>query len=961
MNRVNLASNALGLGLALCSLAPSTAAVGWIEGREHPRAERPDWLAAPRTFRHDAAARRPKLRPALPPVSSPGDEYWSDAFGRAGLDGPVHALANYDGLLVAGGDFTISNSTALNHIARWDGLAWEPLGAGLGSSCSDWRTVGTLVVHEGLLIAGGSFVEAGCHTVNGLAQWDGAGWTGVGGGVGRAPGYQGDCARVNVLASFEGDLIVGGSFERIGGQPIANIARRTGGQWEAMGAGYMGEVRALAVCDGELIVGCHSYTLSGTSNSSVLRWDGSEWRPLGQGPNGFVTALVEYGGELIAAGGFEQADGVPAAHIARWDGAVWSPLGSGLSGGEYSVYPYALAVYRDTLFVGGEFARAGEVAASGIASWDGSEWSCIGAGLQTGLMDEVVYALHASADRLVAGGHFDRSGNTQTEFAAAWNGAAWEGFGTPGLGADGLVTRAVEHAGTLVFTGSFSQVGDVLTQQIARWHGNGWEKMDQGFAAESTHVVALASDGIELYASRNHDRSYIDSTGSQVMRWQGGSWLPLGPAIDRYIECMTVYAGELVVAGRFARAGTTAANSIASWDGSQWQALGSGILGDYPEVRSLLVYQGDLYAAGTFSWAGEGNANNIARWDGKEWHPLGGGLTGLIYANVYGMAPYEGKLIAVGDFSRAGDVPANSVAAWDGERWLALGDGLPGEWDMPGLGTCAAAQDKDLYVGGIFDRAGGAVTRNIAHWDGSEWSALGSGLNEVPICLAFHDNRLYTGGWFTSAGGKQSARVACWSGPIVPIAVSDLSATTAGGRVRLAWRLAREAIDAVHAVHVERARVELGPYEELTPVALVPRPHMEFTDAEAGAGAGSWYRIVLELHDGSRSFAGPVTVREAPGVFLRTRLESVLDAGAGAPVQIRYTVGPAVQPVSLAVYDVRGHEVWSRPAAMSPPGEYMAVWNRCGNDRIRVARGVYFVGLTAPGVSCNAKLVLVRP
>jgi hypothetical protein len=48
----------------------------------------------------------------------------------------------------------------------------------------------------------------------------------------------------------------------------------------------------------------------------------------------------------------------------------------------------------------------------------------------------------------------------------------------------------------------------------------------------------------------------------------------------------------------------------------------------------------------------------------------------------------------------------------------------------------------------------------IAKWDGSSWSALGSGMNNYVYALAPSASDLYAGGSFATAGGKVSAYVA---------------------------------------------------------------------------------------------------------------------------------------------------------------------------------------------------------
>ena len=51
---------------------------------------------------------------------------------------------------------------------------------------------------------------------------------------------------------------------------------------------------------------------------------------------------------------------------------------------------------------------------------------------------------------------------------------------------------------------------------------------------------------------------------------------------------------------------------------------------------------------------------------------------------------------------------------------LGLGDGQRSVYALAVSGT-------DLYAGGHFTTAGGVTANYIAKWDGSAWSALGSG------------------------------------------------------------------------------------------------------------------------------------------------------------------------------------------------------------------------------------------
>ena len=72
-----------------------------------------------------------------------------------------------------------------------------------------------------------------------------------------------------------------------------------------------------------------------------------------------------------------------------------------------------------------------------------------------------------------------------------------------------------------------------------------------------------------------------------------------------------------------------------------------------------------------------------------------------------------------------------------------------------------------LYAGGVFTTAGGVTVNRIAQWDGTRWSALGSGMNGSVSALTVYDDGtgpvLYAGGRFTTAGGRASSNIGKWA------------------------------------------------------------------------------------------------------------------------------------------------------------------------------------------------------
>ncbi|HRJ11239.1 MAG TPA: hypothetical protein PLP58_21840 [Prosthecobacter sp.] len=117
-----------------------------------------------------------------------------------------------------------------------------------------------------------------------------------------------------------------------------------------------------------------------------------------------------------------------------------------------------------------------------------------------------------------------------------------------------------------------------------------------------------------------------------------------------------------------------------------------------------------------------------------------------------------GNLYAGGEFTAIGTVAASRIAKWDGSAWSALGTGMNS--DVSAL----AVSGGDLYAGGAFTTAGGTSANRIAKWDGSAWSALGTGMDNSVRALAVSGGELYAGGNFTAAGGTTVNRIAKWNG-----------------------------------------------------------------------------------------------------------------------------------------------------------------------------------------------------
>jgi hypothetical protein len=523
--------------------------------------------------------------------------------------------------------------------------------------------------------------------------------------------------------------------------------------WISMGGlpGSNGYVSATMVDgSGNLYIG-GSFTVVGeVLANSVAKWNGSAWSALGSGVNSNVLALAVSGSDLYVGGYFTTAGGSAANYVAKWNGSSWSALGSGLNSDVY-----ALAVSGSDLYVGGYFTTAGGSAANCVAKWNGSSWSALGSGLNSD-----VYALAVSGSDLYVGGSFTMAGTNSVNQVAKWNGSNWTGFGS---GVDRPVYALAVSGSDLYVGGTFTMAGGSAANGVAKWNGSSWSSLGSGMGG-IPWVYALAVSGSDLYVG-GYFTMAGDTAANYVARWNGSGWSTLGSGINNVCWALAVSGTNLYAGGSFGSAGGSHANRVAEWNGSTWSSLGSGLSS---EVSALAVSGSDLYVGGSGYWAGDNKVEMVSKWNGSAWSALGvGEWSGDPdwLPEIYAMAVSGSNLYVGGLFTTADGSDATLVAKWNGSTWSALGEGVQGDSYNDGSYVSAlAVSGSDLYVGGAFTTAGTNRAMNVAKWDGSAWSALGSGVGGTVRALAVSGTNLYAGGEFTTAGGSSAQYVAKWDG-----------------------------------------------------------------------------------------------------------------------------------------------------------------------------------------------------
>jgi predicted outer membrane repeat protein len=257
-----------------------------------------------------------------------------------------------------------------------------------------------------------------------------------------------------------------------------------------------------------------------------------------------------------------------------------------------------------------------------------------------------------------------------------------------------------------------------------------------------------------------------------IAKWDGHRWSLVGNGAFGQVFTLAV-CDDGSGSGQCLYAGGYFTPPVARWNGTEWSFVGGGLDG---AVNVLLPVDSPnpnlqgLFAGGSFHTLEGGVANRVARWNGVSWLPLQQGVDGGVMALAFDDSePLGGRLWVGGYISNASGTPVNNVAVWDGTSWSAAGTGLYGVvrsllyWRTnPGL-------NGQIVAGGGFSVVPGDTPGCLATWDGNQWSYLGGGTNGEVKCLlevprGQGETNLALSGEFTQVGASPSSQVAIWTG-----------------------------------------------------------------------------------------------------------------------------------------------------------------------------------------------------
>jgi len=403
---------------------------------------------------------------------------WTPLTGGAGVDGDIRALSVYRGEIIAGGSFSRAGARRAHSVARWDGGRWHTMGDGVDG------VVLALHVYRNTIVAAGSFsLPGGSDVPVNIAAWEGSTWHALGNGLD---------GRVVELQEYRGDLFAAGSFSNLGEAGVVYLARWDGQSWHDTGLTIEADfgqptLNAMETYQGELVLGGRFDRVNHLAIRNVVATDGVGWYALEYGVDEVVDDLAVFHDRLFLGGFFNFAGDLFAPQIAAWDGHTWSAVGRGLYFNDLIVFDAVVRLHAtpNALVLGGRYDGVDGVYTSNLATWNGNEWRTLGNGT-----DGSTLAFATLNDALFVGGRFDRVGDITSSRMAKWEWA----FPFPSV--EGFSARLVEGTIELQWRIAESVLSTVESIRILR---------SDPASNDPAAVVGLAavSQGIMRFTDQN--------------------------------------------------------------------------------------------------------------------------------------------------------------------------------------------------------------------------------------------------------------------------------------------------------------------------------------------------------------------------------------------------------------------------------------------------------------------------
>jgi len=574
-----------------------------------------------------------------------------------------------------------------------------------------------------------------------------------------SPGLGGSNSDVFSITSTPDYVVVGGNFT-VPGIHIAlwnlntNSWEKAGkGVWKASTQFYYPFVRGVFADGDSVFVWGNFSSVDDTipaSNFAILNPRTKVWTADTM-LKGEIGSITRFGNDIIINGSFS-ITGTKIQNIARWNAGKWSEFST-----DTTVITGSMVEFKGTLYSTVRYVHQNNFVT--LAKWNGASWIPIFDSITPNIQAFTIpiKGLNASADYLYIYGAVDSirpvgGGFIKVNNLARFDGTSW----TPMLDVSlqNHIQSIALHGDDVFIAGDFSSVNGIVAEGIARWNNSSkqWSSLGSGIPYDkygwSLNALTVTNNTVFIGGT-------FPVAGGQLVnniaRYDLGSfrWNALGdrktmaPIVTDGMLSVFADNNKLLTIGGFVYASDKILNNIGYWNGSNWENIGTGIVGGATfrnDIMHLMTGPTGLtqyakmgqtmYLGGSFEQLGAYRCDNITSYREGTTECVGGGIYeshvgsgGQFVSPAYltGMQVIGSNLFVAGDFKKAGQVPVESIAQWDGKQWSDLGGGIPNT-----RGSFLLAQDSSgkLLVGGKFSSISGIPCNGLAAWNGKEWSEV---------------------------------------------------------------------------------------------------------------------------------------------------------------------------------------------------------------------------------------------
>ncbi|NCG27462.1 MAG: hypothetical protein GWP42_07970 [Verrucomicrobiales bacterium] len=638
---------------------------------------------------------------------------------RLGLNGPGKAIAiQPNGKAIAGGQFTLVNGLSRNRIVRFnlDGSVDKSFDPGEGF---DNEVLALLIQPDGKIVVGGKFKKYNNKWRMGIARLNSDGTLDDSFQVGRGVhsdqnGWVHSLAiqNQNMISGGEGNykIIVAGCFTRYNFVPAYSLASFHSNVKLDMffdtSFGVQGIVHSVCTDeDGDIVIGGFFDKYDGVSRNNVARVKGESGRNdslfnPGDGANDPVyTVNVYEGGKLFIGGSFDEFDGNEVASVARLnsDGSHDSSFHLSEQSGIDSWTVYSSHVTQDDkVFVGGKFHAITDGYSPKGSFIRLDTHGSIDSSYSPGKLpiDASVFAISVKSEgEAIITGDFPETYVKTTENIARINtetGQIDDSFRV-GAGANGEVKALIKLSdGNLLVGGEFTRINGVARLGLAKLNADG-------------EVLEFSSqvEGGSIY-------SIVERSDGKIVI--GGSFQSVGgnPSLKRIARLNP----DGSVDASFDPPGKTTRTWVQThpwktWVG-EWRVASTG--GFDGTVRSVSLLEGDeILAVGEFNYYGEQFQPRLALLDSDAGiNEKFSAFTGYVSSSGsmhQALVLNDGRILLVGNFT--------------GKLKCLLKDGSLDSSFVPEningeIRSAVIQKDGRILIGGNFTKVGSKEMNRVA-------------------------------------------------------------------------------------------------------------------------------------------------------------------------------------------------------------------------------------------------------